>query len=257
VTAITVASVRGAPGVSTTWLLLAVAAAAAGREVVAAEADPSGNDVGVTLQGVGENPGLTSLAATGRRGLPDAAVVADHARPIGDGALLLPAPVSGEETTASLAAVAGPLADLAARDSRLWLFDVGRLWVGSPALPLVQRSALTLLVCRPGPTDALALPARVAALRRAGCEDVALACVGKGPYTAAEVAAFAGVTLVGELPVERDATAVVRGALAGRSRRSLLWRGAVELAAALGWILAQRSGEPTVLADRAQAEERR
>jgi hypothetical protein len=238
-------------------LLLAVAAAAAGREVVAAEADPSGNDTGVTLEGVGENPGLISLAATGRRGLPDAAVVVDHARPIGDGGLLLPAPVSGEETTASLLAVAGPLADLAARDSRLWFFDVGRLWVGSPALPLVQRSALTVLVCRPQPTDALALPARVTALRRAGCEDVVLACVGKGPYTAAEVAAFAGVTLVGELPVERDAPAVVRGALAGRSRRSLLWRAAVELAAALGWMVTQRSGEPPTLAHPAQAEERR
>jgi hypothetical protein len=237
-------------------LLVAVAAAAAGREVVAAEADPSGNDTGVTLEGVGENPGLITLAATGRRGMPDAAVVADHARPIGDGALLLPGPVSGEETAASLVAVAEPLAELAARDSRLWLFDVGRLWAGSAALPLARRSALTVLVCRPQPTEALALPARVTALRRAGCGELVLVCVGKGPYTGAELAEFAGVTLAGELGFERDATAAVRGALSGRSRRSPLWRGAVELAAALAWMLAQHPAEPPVLRDHAAAEDR-
>jgi len=256
-TAITFGSVRGAPGVSTTWLLAALAAAAAGRDVVAAEADPSGNDAAVALAGVGENPGLTTLAASGRRGLPDAGVVGDHARPLGDGALLLPAPVSGEETAASLAAAALPLGDLAARDPRLWLFDVGRLWAGSPALPLAQRSALTVLVCRPQPTEALALPARVAALRRAGCEHLALVCVGRGPYTAPEVAEFAGVALVGELPFERDTTGVVQGALSGRSRRSLLWRAAVELAAALGWMVAQHPGDPPVVAERVGAEERR
>lgn len=242
---------------STVWLLTGVAAAAAGREVVLAEADPSGNDTAVTLADVGENPGLVTLAAAGRRGLPDPAVVADHARAIGDGALLIPGPLSGEETAASLSAVAAPLAGLAAADPRLWFFDVGRLWTGSPALPFAQAAVLVVLVCRPGPTDALALPARVTALRRAGCAQLVLVCIGKGPYAAAEVAEFAGIPLIGDLPAERDADAVVRGALSGRSRRSMLWRASVELASTLASTIASHAVAIPVAAGHGRAEDRR
>ena len=227
--AVSFASVRNRPGTSTVWLLSTVALRAAGRDVVAVEADPDGNDLATTYD-LGQSPGLVSLAAAARRGAPSAGVVDEHARHLPDGLAVVPGPVGAEEATAAVSSIAARVASLAAADGRLWCCDVGRLTAGSPALPIAAGSACTVVVCRPTRTEALALPSRVATLRAAGCR-LGLVVVGNGPYRAGEVAAHGGVELVGTVPWARDADDLVAAAVADRrGRRSLLWRAAVEIA---------------------------
>lgn len=230
--AVSFASVRNRPGVSTVWLLTAVALQAAGREVVALEADPDGNDLGTTFD-LGQSPGLVSLAAASRRGSVSAGVVNEHARHLPDGLAVVPGPVAAEEAAAAVASIGGRIGDLAGTDGRVWCCDVGRLSAASPALPIAAASALTVLVCRPTRTEALALPSRVTMLSSAGCR-LGLVVVGSGPYRASEVAAHCGLELLGTMPWARDAEDLVAAAVAGRrGRRSLLWRGAVEIAAVI------------------------
>lgn len=233
--AICFSSVRGQPGCSTSWLLCAVALAASGREVVACEANPDGNDVAVTLD-LGDSPGLVSLAAAlhARRAAVDLAEVASaHGRVVGERLVVVPGPVPGEEAAGAVAEASGVLADVVEGDERVWLFDTGRLSGRSPALALARRSLACVLVCRPTPTEALALPARVEALVAVGCRPVLLV-VGKGVWPASEVAAHGGVELVGVFPSVPDPAGAVHAVMAGRRGRvSLLWRAAVDAAATL------------------------
>jgi len=242
VSAVSFASVRNRPGVSTVWLLSAVALRTAGRDVVALEADTDGNDLATTYD-LGQSPGLVTLAAAARRGSASAGVVDEHARTLPDGLAVIPGPVAAEEAGVAVGSIASRLAGLVATDGRLWCCDLGRLGAGSPALPIAAASVLTVLVCRPTRTEALALPSRVAALSAAGCR-LALVVVGHGRYRAAEVAAHGGVELVGTVPWARDADDLVAAAVAGRrGRRSLVWRAAVEIAAAVSERVAQASGQ--------------
>jgi hypothetical protein len=237
VSAVSFASVRNRPGASTVWLLTCVALAASGRSVVAVEADPDGNDLAATFD-LGQTPGLVSLAAAARRGSLPAGAVDDHARHLPDSLAVVPGPVAAEEATVAVGSIAARLSGLAAGDGRLWCCDLGRLTAGSPALPIAAGSVLTVLVCRPTRTEALALPSRVATLRAAGCRP-GLAVVGDGPYRPGEVAAHGDVDLLASFASARDADDLVAAAVAGRrGRRSLLWQAAVELAAVIAEHLA-------------------
>ena len=234
---ISFASVRNRPGTSTVWLLCALALAAGGRPVVAVEADSDGNDLAATFD-LGQTPGLVSLAAACRREGGAGARVDDHARLLPDGLRIVPGPVAAEDASAAVASLASRLGSLADRDGRLWICDLGRLTLASPAVPIATSSAVTALVCHPTRTEALALPSRVAALRTAGCKP-GLIVVGGGPYKPDEVAAHGQVDLLGVFPAARDADSLTGAAVAGRrGRRSLLWQAAVEVTAALGTHLA-------------------
>jgi len=128
----------------------------------------------------------------------------------------------------------------------VWCCDLGRLTATSPALPIAAGSALTVLVCRPTRTEALALPSRVATLAAAGCR-LGLVVVDKGSYRAGEVAAHGGLELLGTMPWVRDADDLVAAAVAGRrGRRSLLWQAAVEIAAVIAERVAQAPVSATV-----------
>ena len=248
--AVSFASVRNRPGASTVWLLTSVALRAAGRDVVAVEADPDGNDLGTTYD-LGQSPGLVTLAAAARRGSTSAGLVDEHARHLPDGLAVIPGPVAAEEAAAAVTSIATRVGGLAGGDGRLWCCDVGRLSVASPALPIAVGSALTVLVCQPTRTEALSLRSRVATLAAAGCR-LGLVVVGNGPYRAGEVAAHGGIELVGTVPFARDADDLVAAAVAGRrGRRSLLWRAAVDIAAVIAERVAQ--GAAPIVADPAQA----
>jgi hypothetical protein len=244
VSAVSFASVRNRPGTSTVWLLTCVALAASGRSVVAVEADPDGNDLAATFD-LGQTPGLVSLAAAARRGSLAPGVVDEHARHLPDNLAVVPGPVAAEEATAALGSIAARVGGLAAGDGRLWCCDLGRLTAGSPALPIAAVSTLTVLVCRPTRTEALALPSRVATLRAAGCHP-GLVVVGDGPYRAGEVAAHGDVELLATFGRARDIEDLLAAAVAGRrGRRSLLWQAAVELAASIGEKVAATAASDT------------
>jgi hypothetical protein len=216
--------------------------AASGRPVVAVEADPDGNDLAATFD-LGQTPGLVSLAAATRRESTTVVNVDDHARRLPQDLSVVPGPVAGEEAGAAVATLAPRVAALAERDGRLWACDVGRLGLSSPALPIAASSTVTVLVCGPTRTEALALPSRVASLRGAGCR-LGLAVVGAGPYRPSEVADHGRIDLLGVFPTVRDADGLTAAAIAGRrGRRSLLWQAAVEASTAIATQLASASGD--------------
>jgi hypothetical protein len=109
--------------------------------------------------------------------------------------------------------------------------DCGRLSAASPALALARRAALTILLCRPNIDEINALVPAVAELSPVGCT-LGLVCVGHQPYQPAEVAASAGLPLLGVLPVDHRAAAEFdrNGIDSGRAfRRSALAQTAAEL----------------------------
>ena len=90
-------SAHGSPGVTTTALALA-ATWPEHRRCLLVEADPFGGVIAARY-GLGDTPGLSSLAAVGRRGLDDD-VVWQHAQQLSGGVLVLVGPASADEAHA-------------------------------------------------------------------------------------------------------------------------------------------------------------
>jgi hypothetical protein len=239
---VTWASVRGSPGV-TSWALLVAAAwpAAVDAERVVIEADLDGGVLGARY-GLGVDPGVVSLIAALRRSEGLAVPVEEHGRPAGEGLLLVPGPESAEQARSVWTGTAAVVADRLAEDARLWMVDAGRVNGGSVTLPLVQRSRMTLVVCRSGQEDLVQVPARVAALRT-NCPSVGVLVVGKVPYRTDELGNFFGTTEVWRVDAADDLPAVSGAVLVpGRARRSWMWRTALDVAAELaGRVHADRS----------------
>lgn len=229
---VTVGSIRGAPGV-TSWSLLLAVAWPAVRVVdrVVLEADVCGGVIGARY-GLGVEPGAVSFTAGLRRN--DSSVPLDsHGRRCGSGVWVVPAPESAEQAHGLWESSAGGVADRLAVDDRWWFVDAGRLTSASPAASFASRSAFTVLVCRATPEDLVAVPSRVAALS-SGCSDrLGVVVMGRPAHNRDELSAFFGLRSVWVVRDSADTVAVVGSLLAGdvRARRSSLWRSAVEVAA--------------------------
>jgi MinD-like ATPase involved in chromosome partitioning or flagellar assembly len=140
VTAVLVAvgSVKGSPG--TTSLALALAVCWPSPNVVMAECDPAGGDLGGRF-GVADMPGLSGLVVDARRD-PDNAVWASHSQYLRVGADVVVAPASGRQAAASVM----QLARLMPASTGDLVVDVGRLVDGGPAWPLVEAADAVLVV---------------------------------------------------------------------------------------------------------------
>lgn len=93
---VVVGSVKGAPGVTTACMALAVAWPA-GWQPVVVEADPSGGDLAAGFSLAGE-PGLVSLAAAARHA-HHGAVLREHTQALPGGLPVVAAPVDAEQAT--------------------------------------------------------------------------------------------------------------------------------------------------------------
>jgi MinD-like ATPase involved in chromosome partitioning or flagellar assembly len=246
VTMLAVTSAKASPGVTTLAVALAATwpfSVGAGPGLVV-EADGDGGSLAARL-GLGWEPGLVGLATAGRRSV-DADAVMAHAQPVGERLGVLCGPPAAQQAQAALASVAGRLADRLAALEGLVVVDVGRLGLQSPALPLARAAELCLLVARPRLDEAQHLASRGRMLVEAGCT-VGLVCVGDRPYDPAEVAASAGLELVGVVADDaRTARALAEGRAVDRLlRRSELWRTATKLSTVLAERLtASTSREP-------------
>ncbi len=251
-------SVKHAPGVTTTVLALA-AGWPADRPVLMAECDPAGGDAlcwyGHQQQrGLLAEPGLASLAVTGRRGVT-AEMVLEHSQPMpGEGSVrALVAPVAGEQARAALAGLvmAGLAEALASMEGYDVVVDVGRLETASPTLELAARADTTLLILRPTMAGVAHVQAALAVL--GDRIDFSLVLVGDRPYGAAEVAQATGVAVAAVLPVDPRAARALSGQGAGRagSRRAPLLDAACRLAASLA--SAAEAGESAPRPERAVA----
>jgi hypothetical protein len=216
-TVVALASVKHAPGVTTT---AAAMAAASGVPTLVVEADPSGGDIAARAR-LPLEPGLVTLAASGRH--PGAHLDLDrHAQLLPAGGLVVVAPPAPELASAAVATVASRLPAALAHAAPTGIVDCGRLSAGSPVLAAAAGADLVLLLVEPTVAAVEHLRTRLPFVHEAVSGKAAVLLVGDRPYPGHEVEAALGVPVVGAIAVDPRGVAAVHAG--GGARRSLLVR---------------------------------
>jgi hypothetical protein len=257
---VTVLSAKGAPGATTTAMLLA---SLWPRPTVLVDADPAGGDMALRLPRQDGRPldpqrGLLSLLPSARRGVPPE-LVHDHTQTALGGQPVL-AGLSGPEQSLAVGPLWGTLAEAF---GRLPGFDVvvdaGQVHAHSPHLGLVDRADLVVWVFRATAWSALHTrrrlegladhfadsPTRVVAVPVATPDqrgDVAAA-------TATIVADWTWVTATEPVALDAKAVVMFEGGEVFRPERTLLARSGRVLAETLYGEVAPASEGPAVEAE--------
>ncbi len=184
-TMIAVAGGKGSAGATTLAVALAAHASEHGNALLV-EADPAGGDMAARC-GVSLDPGLLSLAASGRRGL-DRSIIERHAQLLPFGVLALIGPTSDEQATTTLTAIGAALGRALESALSPVFIDVGRWHARSPATELVRSSSIALLVFRPTIEGVEHARSQLASLSREAAR-VAAVSIGERPYPPTEVRA--------------------------------------------------------------------
>ncbi len=244
---VAVAADKGSPGVTTTALALA---AVWPRRALLAELDPSGGDVVLRLRGpqqslLSAERGLISLAVAARRELTVESLW-QHVQVL-DGGLEVLTGVATSEQAGGLGALWRPLTTLLSAIPGVDVIaDCGRLFPGSPAMGVLQGSALVVLVTRPS-VDAVAhLRSRAMSLTQqlgtGGYDGVPVGVVvianPKDAEALREVDAVLGragapAQILGRIAEDKAAAAMLRGQWGTKLSRSLLVRSAREVGGVL------------------------
>jgi hypothetical protein len=165
---IAVAADKGAPGVTTACIALAVVWP---RPVLLAECDPAGGDLACWLPAAGggrldPGRGLLSLAVAGRRGIGPGQIL-DHTQKLSGGLDVLAGVVTAEQGAGleMLWAPAGAaLAQLPGLDV---IADCGRIGADGPHYDLIASASSVVLVTRDTLAEVVRLRARVAGVTAA------------------------------------------------------------------------------------------
>ncbi len=187
-------SAHASPGVTTAALVLAAAWPPDRGGAVVVEADPSGGVIAARF-GLGDTPGLASLAVTARTGVPHD-VLAGHVQELPGGLPVVAGPATPEQAAMVLPDVTPVVVSMSATFDVV--VDAGRVLPGSPAMGLLRAADVVLVVVRPSPDQLRPAATRLEALQRSGVR-VAVCLIGDGPYGAEEVAAVLGVEVLGVL----------------------------------------------------------
>ena len=216
-------SARGAPGVTTTSLLLA-----SHLDAVLVEADLSGGVVAVRY-GLGREPGLVTLAAASPS---DAGGCLDHAQDAGGVAVLVGPDAA--ETADSLWRTAGErIVGAIARSDGWAVADAGRVWRRTR---VVEVAEVVLVLARPNVEELVSATHAVTALNAPGrgTGQVGVVLVGDGPYRQGEISDSLGAPVLAHLPEDvttaghlRDGGTTARSL--ARSRLSRAVAGLVDL----------------------------
>jgi MinD-like ATPase involved in chromosome partitioning or flagellar assembly len=229
-------SAKGSPGVTTTAAALACAAATQGEDVVLVELDPSGGDVAMLVDAVGE-AGLVSLAEELRHGGVVAELVRQHAVEIVPGVPAVLAPPGTVEAAGMIGSLADRWMSTLQEASGTVVVDAGRWDPGSATSRRVVGADVVAVVCRATAPSVEHTRRVVDALRSAVRCPVAVLVVGTRPYAGEDVAAALDLPLAGVLAWDpRGAAAQWAPGRPARSARSWLGRSA---AAALQGLTAQ------------------
>lgn len=212
-------SARGAPGVTTTALLLA--ARFEGAALV--EADLAGGVVAVRY-GLGREPGLVTLAASNPT-QPGGWL--DHAQDAG-GVAVVVGPDSGEAAEALWRSAGERIASVLARSDGWAVVDGGGVWRRAA---LVDSADLVAVVIRPVAEQVVSAAHALGALRRSARGEVAVVLAGNGPYRAGDVADALGCDVLAHLPDDPATAEHLRdgGASSKAIGRSRLARSVVAL----------------------------
>jgi MinD-like ATPase involved in chromosome partitioning or flagellar assembly len=227
-TTIAITGTKGSPGATT--LALALADLMTERDpALLVEADAAGGDIAARC-GLALDPGLLTLAASGRRGL-DRSSIERHAQLLPCGALVLAGPTSAEQATSALIGIAPALVQTLAHETSTVIIDAGRWDPRSPATDLVASASIVALVLRPTIEGVEHARWQLRSLSDHVRRVIAV-CVGERPYPRAEVASALAVDEIYVIDNDaRAAHAIGLGAQRDRwLRRSPLMRSAAVLA---------------------------
>lgn len=228
---LTVASLRGAPGVTTTALLLA----GTFTDAVVVEADLDGGVLAVRYS-LGREPGLTTFAASGgdagsswRTHAQDAGGIPVLVGPDAPSAAASLWTTAGERITDQLIAADG-----------VAVIDAGRL---RALTPVVARSDVLAVLVSPVAEQLVALTHRLATLQQSIRGAVGVVLAGNGPYGAADLESSLDIPVLGDLPDDRNTAEALRVGTGPRARpaRSRLARAVTELGAQMSAVIAEPS----------------
>jgi len=194
-----IASVRGAPGATTTARLVAGSMASG----VVVEADLNGGTL-ASQHRLGREPGLTTRAAA-RTTASDA--WRDHAQ-LADG---VPVLVGADDPTRAIAlwSRAGPhLARVLSGTAADVVVDAGRLDPDGPLRPVLSVAAVIAAMVRPEAEDLVALSHRLPMLREHSAT-VGVILVGGGTYWPRDVTEQLGVEILATLPSDLRSSVVL------------------------------------------------
>lgn len=243
-----VASIKGAPGVTSTALALA---SVWPRPVTVVEADPSGGDLAYRCQAMHGGPlrgtkGLLTMAAAVRGGTPEPRVVLEHAQPLACGVDVVQGVTSAGQAR-GLGGLWPALATACQVSTEDVLIDVGRLERTSPTLALARAADVVLPVAASSLASVMHLKHGLAELMPALVQRQAVTVtpIVIGPDAHAEqdcvdvneLLARAGHPVQLARPLTYDPRALVRleegEKGTGRLGRTLLLRRALAIAASL------------------------
>lgn len=251
---ISLVSLKGSPGVTTTALALAAAWPAPRR--LLAEFDPAGGDLEIRLGLPTEGGGLAGLAAAARHPQSRHSPWA-FACELAGGVHVLPAPPGADQAGACLRTLtaAGVLPRLAAEATAggsVVIADCGRLDPGAVTTQAGVLAGVVLVVARPHLSDLAHLAGRLEAISQHATATGLVLVTGAGlprgdpPYPAAEISQALDAPVLGSLPADPRGVAALaagRGQPARERRRLPLARAARDLAATVAGILPARPGE--------------
>lgn len=232
-TTIALTSMRGAPGVTATSLLLASALDGA----LLVEADLSGGVLAVRYQ-LGREPGLTTLAGSNPQDPDD---WREHAQNAG-GVPVLVGP-DAPEASESLWRTAGDrLASILNRIEPWVVIDAGRVHRLTPA---VRDADIVVILARPVAEHVVGLTHAVGSIRRTATGEIAVVLVGDGAYRAGDIQPAVGCPVLAHLPHDPAAAEHLLDGRGGRSKlsRSQLARAVAGLSDNLDGLTANREVE--------------
>lgn len=232
---VSVISAKGAPGATTTTLLLA---SLWPNESVVLDADAYGGDIALRLQaedGRALDPGrgLMSLLPAARRGLPPENVVQHAQLALGGQQVItgLPGPEQSQAVAPMWQTLAGVFARVPGADV---IVDAGRAYGGSANLPLLKLSDLVICVYRPTAWSAVHTARRLEGLHEAlrdSLVKIGIVCVAASAESADQQAAAAtirdavpSVLDLGTVAFDPRSVAMFEGGVIYRPERTMLAR---------------------------------
>lgn len=222
-------SAHGSPGVTTTALVLA-ATWPPHRRCLLVEADPFGGVIAARY-GLGDTPGLSSLAADCRRGLDDDSVWR-HTQYLLGGVPVLVGAATLDEAYAVLRDLTPALTKWFTNQTEIdVIIDCGRILPGLSTVGIIGEAGVGMVLTRPTLDQLRPATHRVGALNASGI-DAGLLLVGDEPYGPGEVIAALDVDVVGVVGWDPRTAAVLTGSRGAvrNLRRSPLVRSVAALA---------------------------
>jgi hypothetical protein len=225
-------------GLTTSCLALGASWPHTGSDVIVAELNPAGGDLGAWFD-LPSTPGLLSAAAA-PRGAPGA-MLRGHCQVVPGGMPVLAAPMHSNQAKAAIDDLAtGTLTEVAHDAELLVLADCG-LWTGAGLPDVVAVAPMVVVVVRQdfrsdGVTvGRMAYTSRLVDACASQTAGVVALLIGSEPYTANEVASFLGIDVIGTLDQDEHGAALVAGRRSSTkaSRRCRLLRSARTVAARL------------------------